>query len=320
MTRKHHLAKITWTLSGVCLFLVTLFSCSYDYFVDENNFWLFVPEIRSKEIPDFFIAVHGTDGKHKRTLHVRDFSDDVLFLEDGVLRFKLPPGESYITCFSGVAGMNISEGLPFEESALVLPLQEGEETTYLPGKDVRQVSDSVYILPIGHPDAQKQYTLNIDKGKNIQATIANEFQDLPSSVTRVDIYYRGLATKLKFDGLFAVSTPDDCILASYTPSASRTGTQIHEDYVLPSAGIRQNGTNGQMSPLKLDVYFYNGDIVVAHFSDEISDPVDEAGNVIPGPVYLKPKQKIKFIYKGFSVIAVKLIGWGDIGEGEVTPM
>lgn len=40
-------------VAGVMLLSYTAVSCTNDYFLDENNCWLYVPEIQKGSIPDF---------------------------------------------------------------------------------------------------------------------------------------------------------------------------------------------------------------------------------------------------------------------------
>ena len=50
------------------------------------------------------------------------------------------------------------------------------------------------------------------------------------------------------------------------------------------------------------------------------DTVEKNGDKIDGPVYLTPGAQLTFTYKGFTLVAIKLSEWGDIGSGGTTDM
>lgn len=87
------LPKYTRMTAGILL-LYSLASCTYDYFVDENNLWIYVPQVKEGTIRDFYIAFHDEAGSHMRSSHIyAPFNKNELTL-DGTLRFKLKPGET----------------------------------------------------------------------------------------------------------------------------------------------------------------------------------------------------------------------------------
>ena len=83
-----------------------------------------------------------------------------------------------------------------------------------------------------------------------------------------------------------------------------------------------------LTPLKVVTYFYDDNEIIGRFavdSGNLNDggmepPVDENGDKIDGPVYLTPGAQLTFTYKGFTLVAIKLSEWGDIGTGGTTDM
>ena len=51
-------------VAGVMLLSYTAVSCTNAYFLDENNCWLYVPEIQKGSIPDFTAVFHD----HKESI------------------------------------------------------------------------------------------------------------------------------------------------------------------------------------------------------------------------------------------------------------
>lgn len=152
-------------------------------------------------------------------------------------------------------------------------------------------------------------------------------------VTRIEIHYTGLATRLCFDGHFDNFTPQDKIQVSYDlPAAGQAGPDysFSESY-FPSSGYDIDAPDAPgtaLTPLKVVTYFYDDNEIIGRFAFDsgnlneggMEPPVDENGDKIDGPVYLTPGAQLTFTYKGFTLVAIKLSEWGDIGSGGTTDM
>lgn len=315
-----YLSKYIRMAAGLILLLCFATSCTNDYFEDENNCWIYVPQIKEGTIQDFYIAFHDANGVHMRTSHIFIPFDKNEKMRDGILRFKLKPGESAISCFAQTAGMGLTEGQPATESSITAPVLPNIEHLYAPSGPLRIIKDQKFVYPIGHPEAKTPQTIDISEDHVYIGTIIHEFKDLPSIITRIDITYTGLATRFEFGGLFDNITPQDRTQVSYIVDRTSRETLSYSDKYFPSSGIGLDGTEYSPVPLQLDVLFYADNKVVGHFSDEISDPTDGDGTTITGDVLLHPRQTLKFTYKGFTVTGISLVDWGDIGQGDVTPL
>ena len=236
------LPKYTRMTAGILL-LYSLASCTYDYFVDENNLWIYVPQVKEGTIRDFYIAFHDEAGSHMRSSHIyAPFNKNELML-DGTLRFKLKPGETSVTCFAQIGDMPVSEGQLYSDSYLSAKPLKGAEHTFTPlpagsktgtqnkstatGKPTdpdqpRFSKTRLSLYPIGHPDAKKIHTIDISEENSYNGKITNEFKNFAGlGVTRIEIHYTGLATRLCFDGHFDNFTPQDKI--QVRPARRRTG-------------------------------------------------------------------------------------------------
>ena len=61
--------------------------------------------------------------------------------------------------------------------------------------------------------------------------------------------------------------------------------------------------------------------VFSGFDQETPPTVtDPNGNAAAWNFHLDPRHQVKFVFKGFFVFGIELVGWGDIEQGEVTPM
>ena len=348
------LPKYTRMTAGILL-LYSLASCTYDYFVDENNLWIYVPQVKEGTIRDFYIAFHDEAGSHMRSSHIyAPFNKNELML-DGTLRFKLKPGETSVTCFAQIGDMPVSEGQLYSDSYLSAKPLKGAEHTFTPlpagsktgtqnkstatGKPTdpdqpRFSKTRLSLYPIGHPDAKKIHTIDISEENSYNGKITNEFKNFAGlGVTRIEIHYTGLATRLCFDGHFDNFTPQDKIQVSYDlPAAGQAGPDysFSESY-FPSSGYDIDAPDAPgtaLTPLNVVTYFYDDNEIIGRFafdSGNLNDggmepPVDENGDKIDGPVYLTPGAQLTFTYKGFTLVAIKLSEWGDIGSGGTTDM
>lgn len=120
-------------------------------------------------------------------------------------------------------------------------------------------------------------------------------------VTRIEIHYTGLATRLCFDGHFDNFTPQDKIQVSYDlPAAGQAGPDysFSESY-FPSSGYDIDAPDAPgtaLTPLKVVTYFYDDNEIIGRFAFDsgnlneggMEPPVDENGDKIDGPVYLTP--------------------------------
>ena len=153
------LPKYTRMTAGILL-LYSLASCTYDYFVDENNLWIYVPQVKEGTIRDFYIAFHDEAGSHMRSSHIyAPFNKNELML-DGTLRFKLKPGETSVTCFAQIGDMPVSEGQLYSDSYLSAKPLKGRPTPISPAFP----KPGCRYTPSGIP-TQKRYIPSISAKK-----------------------------------------------------------------------------------------------------------------------------------------------------------
>lgn len=335
-------------LSGLCLMIFASGGCTYDYFVDENNFTLYVPQIEEGTIQNFYVAFHSSDGKHTITREVSAPFDQNDKMKQGLLRFKLPVGPTYtVSCFAQYTPASVTVGNAYDESAKLKELD-------LSGGNYYAGSGNVYIsrstrprslflaatpFPVGHPDSKIALEADIDETREFKGRVILTFEDLPSSVTRIDTYYSGLSTKHQFDGTFRNSTDSDRIRGSYTiASGTVSGNTVSfSDILHPSVGTRFGAESRGPStplpstptPLELELHLYDArgnNVGIIPFTEDdfnaLPDnkkPQDENGNPVTSLV-LETQKTIRFHFKGFTVIGIELLGWGDIIVGPTTDM
>ena len=122
------------TLLGGLLLGCMAVSCTKDYFLDENNYWIYVPQIKDRSIQDFYVAFHDAAGNHLRTSRFAAADFNQPYVTDGIIRSKLKPGETNVMCFAQLNTIEVTEGQPLADSWLALPVVDKKAGIYAPGK------------------------------------------------------------------------------------------------------------------------------------------------------------------------------------------
>ena len=332
---------------GLCLMISAMTSCAYDYFEDENNFRLYVPQIKKGEIENLYIAIHDASGRHIMTRELNAPFDKDDLMKQGILRFKLPYGRDYtISCIADYASDATNPGKDFVDSYLKETLINGANVYASSTTNPRSFLSSATVYPIGHPESGIARIVNIDEKQKYKGKVKINFKDLPAIVSRIDVYYKGLATKYYFDGTFTQFSPNDLILASFNVADHTSGNTVSLTNILnPSAGAPPFGIMAplqpvttralpapQGAPLELEIRLFNssgvGVGVISFTTNDFSKlkttdpskvPTAEDGSELSHLV-LESQKTIIFNFKGFTIVSIELIGWGDLISGGTTPM
>lgn len=328
------IAKIIKTgkyILGGLLLSGMITSCTKDYFVDENNYWIYVPEIKQRTIQDFYVAFHDKDGNHLRTRRFSEADFNEPYITDGVIRSKLKFGEVNVMCFAQLNTIAVTEGQPLSQSYLSLPPIDENKHIYTTARlDCRVFHKIKTVYPIGHPLARVDDTISMNEDCVYTGYIGVNFKNLPDIVDRVEVLYSGLATRMNFDGTMGTFASSDRVWVSYPAAGADHSLIQFKDSFLPSAGTlisaKTDGTAPQegRTPLKLEVIFYQGDQQVGYLTEKDLGgefPVtDGKGNPVTGDVFLEPRGTIEFNFEGFTLVNIQLLGWGEINPGDVTPV
>lgn len=334
---------------GLCLMIfamTTITSCTYDYFEDERNFRLYVPQIERGEIDNFYVAIHDASGRHIVSRELSAPFDKDEATKKGILIFKLPYGEGYyVSCFANYEPNTTTPAQTYSSSSIQKSKGPGEPNVYTSlDTDTRAYLSTAMVYPIGHPDAAVARVVNIDENQRIKGKVVINFHDLPAFVSRIDTYYKGLGTKYTYGGLFDRFSEDDRILKSINVSDYRVGSIVSfASLYSTSAGLSfgvmaplepATRTSALLtpSPLELELHLYDAagtrvgvipftdaDFQYLKTTDPTKVPTDTNGNPVTSLV-LQPQQTITFNFKGFTIISIDLMGWGDITGGDTTPM
>lgn len=325
MMKKQFYNNTISRLLGVTLVILAVWSCTKDYFEDETNFKIYIPQVKEGTIDNVLVAIHDGTGTHRYTRYIEGPFDPNTVGRDGILRFKLPWGEDYkVSCFANVERACCAEGEAYGRSYISEPVYDGDAALHRPGPDFRVVlQDDITVYPLNHPMASKLDTVNLDDTRVYKGHVTCEFRELPSQVARIDIRYKGIGTHMCYDGCYGRPSAGQVVSSVAVQGGAAVTTLT--DHLFPSTGMHYLDEDvNPCEPLDLEVLFYGADggLMGQFYSLHTDAPTvtDPEGNSTTWDYMLRPKHQLKFVFKGFTVFEIKLSGWGDITEGEVTPM
>lgn len=300
--------------SIVSIFL--LVSCTYDYFEDENNLKIFVPEIKDNSIRDFLILFHDKSGNFVLSKQYKSPFDADELIRNGVLRFKIPPGEYSVSCFANTYDSVKSLQVYTNDikSKSNIQLESCNETLFKPSTCLRKILNHSVSAPfLGMP--QVTDTISIDEDRVHVGQIEFLFNGLPAAVSKIDILTQNLSSRLTCDDEWLQGSPNESVFLSFIPHT--TPTQLIPgvcDYFFPS--VKETSESPQ---IKVVTRFYDSqNNLISEHSEQLTHATDENGNKIRA--ILLPKKKLRIIFDGFLITEIKLSEWGNIIDGDITPM
>lgn len=294
-------------------------SCTYDYFEDETNYKLFIPQIREKSISDFNVVVFDKSGdKVLEKKYTYPFDWD-MFVEQGIVRVKLLPGEYRLSCFAN--SDDTKSKVEYHKSNKIMDskiwLESLASSSFHPAPELRTILDREIAVPfIGQPI--KVDTLDISKETIYTGKITYRFKNLPESVDQIEIETFNLSTGLSLDGFACNLFDDDCVkqIIQRNSLIVESGMLSVSRNYFPSLYSDDLSTHKKIG---VRTRFFDGKgRLVGEYLNKLPDAKDENGN-LTDPVLLS-KDKLWITFDGFVVVDVSLTEWGDIVNGGITPM
>ncbi|MDR2890426.1 MAG: hypothetical protein LBV18_02325 [Alistipes sp.] len=335
----------------VALFAVN--SCTYDYFDDETNFRLYVPQIHAalfdqggvgsdapaiddreiEAIDRLLVTFHTMDGKHVLTRELEAPFDARYFIEPGVLRFKLPPGQYRITCWANYTPGMVTEGEMLSSSYKGVGAYDPDRFMYgvSPSNPRVLFLDDVKVWPLGAVETMTPVTANIDERCEFKSQVICAFEGLPQTAyyTRIETVYKGPATRLGFDGAFSRFNDADIHFHDLSTGGMAFGDYSYSNLIYPSTQTRFDPNaepwRGGGEDIELEIRLYIGEMLSGELTvtrddltrlDPEDRPVDGDDNPMTDLV-LYPRSTIKFTFDDFMLVGVRLTPWGDIETGVI---
>lgn len=292
--------RILWPLiillAAFIVVLLPYTACTYDYFEDETNYIVYVPEVKGKTVGDCRVMVYNKAGELVGLKTATSSSKDPRILE-GIFAFRLMPGDYKIYCYANTSDVTFDDVQSLETASLKL---SGTETEGV----YRQPSD--VLFDIFERKVEHQGILHMDTAavKRYTGRITVRLKNFPSDLSklsRVDLRAEGVASvqHLKKDTLTARVTTGDVI--KHTDTA---------ESVLPQGGVYEfehryfPSVEGGLMVLSF-VFIDSGGGVITSLPVPVAHP---ATNV---PIRLYHGKRIIIEIDRYLVGAVHLVGWDE---------
>lgn len=233
--------KHSWLLIILFACITTLspfVSCTYDYFVDETNYLVYVPEVKAKSVRDCRIMVYDANGNLVGEKYaLSPFSNDERMVR-GEFGFRLNPGEYKVYCYTNTDSVSFVDTRSYETSAFHL-LQNGSENRFMAPSDIFFQKLEPNII---HPGMLNVDTTDI---KRYTGRILVRFKNFPkdvSNINKVDLLAQGIATKqfLEKDTLTTRMSENDVLTQQdglEMMQITSNSIEVHHRY-LPSIGYQ----------------------------------------------------------------------------------
>lgn len=186
---------------GLCLVIFAAVSCTYDYFEDENNFKIYIPQLQDGTIDNVLVSIHDASGTHRYTRFIEGPFDPNTIGRDGILRFKLPWGGGYkVSAFANVDETYCDRGQPHQDSHISEPLLgNARDGTHSRPQLPCRTSGRYHVLPAGASDGRQTRYGQLGKRQRLQGQRSVRVQRTPArrSANRYTIYGRRHAHGLR---------------------------------------------------------------------------------------------------------------------------
>ncbi len=311
---------------GLVILCISFVSCGDEYFEDETNLLITIPQISENTIDNLHIFLHHTDPTNNSAElaehYVSPFDDDMR-IKDGKLRLAVYPTSYSVICLANTENLDtklkveVVNNNKLDESYVTL--EKKADGIYNSSPKMRMLThDKIVEAKYIRDLPMNSYSIPVEASSNVTGRIKCVFTDLPSQVKRIDVYVKNLGSKIFFkknaentEYVYGYASENDYVLSTYNIDKSTTSSQSFESDYFPS----YDETKG----LELKVEFFdNSNIKMASILEDFSDnlPDDYAKET----VILKKQETLTVEFDGFLVGNITLIGWGDIDNGGITPM
>lgn len=301
--RKNRLLIVLLTSVTVIL---SFASCTYDYFVDETNYLVFVPEVLDKTVSDCRVMVYDDAGTLVGSRYASSPWDKDPRMAIGEFCFRLPPGEYKVYCYTNTDSLSFVDLQSLENSAFRLKESAWKEGGYA------QPSDIFYqkLTPaIEHPALLYTDTVRTQR---YAGRITVRFKDFPGDVSRIDhveLQAEGAPTTqyLKLDTLTTRLDPTEVMYHLDKLPVQQTPGILEVDHrYLPSI-------EGEYLRLVF-TFFDAGGMVINRL------PVEVVERQTGVPLRLLHGQRLIINIKSYTVVGMSVVGWDEDIESGNTDM
>ena len=292
--------RLLIAFTGVIILLL-LASCTYDYFKDETNYQVYVPEVVDNKVSDCRVLVYDETGVLVGARYEAAPWKDPR-MRAGLFSFRLPPGEYKVYCYTNTDSLSFVDEQQLETSAFMLNNSSSGENHYVHPSDVLFQK---FVPVIDHPGILRTDTVELE---HYTGRVTVRFKNFPGDVSRIEnvqLLAEGASSVqyLKNDTIAGRQTPDDHMFHFGELPEQTTADYLEVDHrYLPSV-------EGEF--MRLNYTFLDRDgIAVNHLPVEVKDKLTGL------PLRLLHGQRIIIEIDSYVVVKVSIVGWNvDIESG-----
>lgn len=285
----------------ICILSVFgIISCTYDYFEDEMNYKVFVPEIPENSITDCRVMVYAEDGTLVKERYISSPWGKDPREQSGIFSFRLLPGKYKVYCYTNTDSITFRDVSSLSSSAFHLNAKNVGDATY------SSPSDILYQLltpTIVHPGIMKVDTASVAK---YTGRITVRFKNFPANVSSIhDVELRAKRSAV----------------IQYLKELDLTGNRLSADDVMYHyAGLPvQNPVSDYLEVDHLYLPTVNdGEIVTLDYTfldssggTVIRIPVEFTDRLTGLPLVLHSGERIIIEIDSYTIIGITIVGWDE---------
>lgn len=298
--RKKRLLIVLCTYVAVFL---SFTACTYDYYDDETNYLVFVPEVLDRTVSDCRIMVYDETGTLVGTRYDTAPWEQDARMRIGQFCFHLPPGAYRAYCYTNTDSLSFVESESLETSAFKLKENTFGVTGYAQPSDV-------FFQKLTPTIAQAGYLyMDTLRAERYTGRITVRFKDFPGEVSKIDKVQLSAESApvvqyLKNDTLTSRLTKNDVMFHLDKLPQQQTANILEVDHrYLPTVD------DGQVMRLVFTFYDAAGGVV-----KRLPVEVSERNTGVPLRL-LRGKRLIIDVVQ-YTVVQFTLVGWDeDIESG-----
>ncbi len=284
--------------------VTTLFltSCTYDYFEDETNYQVFVPEVLNRTVSDCHVLVYNDAGVLVATRYAVSPWTETPRMASGLFGFRLQPGAYKVYCYTNTDSVSFIDKQNLDNSAFVLQSSSSGQHHYVQPLDILFQK---FVPVIEHPGILKTDTASLE---HYTGRITVRFKNFPGDVSRiknVQLLAENVSVMqyLNNDTLASRLTSDDRMYhIGGLPVQKHAGILEVEHRYLPSL---------EGETMRLNYTFLAEDgTVINHLPIEVQDKTGL-------PIRLLYGRHIIIEIDSYTVMSISIVGWNeDIVNGD----
>lgn len=285
----------------VCLSIFYgVISCTYDYFEDETNYQVFVPEVLDHSITDCRILIYTEDGVLVRERYAAYPWGKDPREQAGLFSFKLMPGTYNVFCYTNTDNITFSDVNAMETVAFHLNERSTRNNVYIHPSDI--------LFQQLTPVIVQQGVLVIDTAavERYTGRITVRFKDFPIEISniknvRLDARQVGVKQKIKDSGITACRISNEDVMYHFgeLPTQNPSWRYLEVDHVyFPTVN------DGGIATLEYTFLDSSGATI-------LKVPIDLADNATGQPIVLRSNERIIIEVDPYIIIGISIVGWSQ---------